>query len=280
MHGGVEYRTLPDPLLEPIADELVAAGADVVWGSGPHVEQPITVVGSGDGGRPAVIATSLGNFLFDQRRPGTDAGILLEVLVGRNGVIAHRVADVNDRDRRVHFDGWRPIVGDVALVAGGSWNLDRPVTPAVTTVDLPRFAGSTVHDAAAGDLDGDGTDEILIAYRHPLRDKPGEPGPPPLTDAEGMSAHVGVLEADGTPIWLSRRPPHPIVGVAACDGAAAFAYSTLDDDTVVATAIGRWSGFGFILEAELPGPGVIGCADVDGDGLLDPVVIGRIPGTG
>lgn len=277
LHGGVEYRTLPDPLLGPIADELVAAGADVVWGHGPHVEQPITIVGSGGSGRPTVVATSLGNFLFDQHRPGTDSGILLEVLVDRDGVVGHRIADTNDRDRRVHFDGWRPPVGDVGLVAGGVWSLDRPVTPAVTKVEFPQLPGSTIHDASAGDLNGDGTDEILIAYRHPFREKPGEPGPRPLTDAEGMSAHVGVLDADGTPIWLSRRPPHPIAGVAACDGAAAFTYASLDDDTVVATGIGRWSGFGFVLAAELPGPGTIGCADVDGDGLLDPVVTGRVP---
>jgi poly-gamma-glutamate capsule biosynthesis protein CapA/YwtB (metallophosphatase superfamily) len=280
LHGGVEYRTRPDPLLGPIADELAAMGADVVWGHGPHVEQPISVtVAHRDGDeRPTVIATSLGNFLFDQRRPGTDAGILLEVLVDRSGVVAHRVGDVDHHDLRVHFNGWRPPDGDAALVAGGLWNLDRPVALVDTSIDLPSFSEGAVVNAGTSDLDGDGIPEFLVSYRHPLRDKPGEPGPPPQTDPSGMSAHLGVIEADGTPIWLSRRPPHPVGYVAACDGGAAFAYTALDDDTVISTGVGVWSGFGFVLEAELSGPGTIGCADVDGDGRLDPVIVGRSVG--
>jgi hypothetical protein len=67
--------------------------------------------------------------------------------------------------------------------------------------------------------------------------------------------------------------------VAACDGAAAFAYTTLDDAAVIATGLGTWGGFGFVLANELPGSGRIGCADIDGDGRLDPVVIGRVPET-
>ncbi len=275
LHGGVEYRTGPDPLLGPIADELAAMGADVVWGHGPHVEQPISVTDPNYVGRPTVIGTSLGNFLFDQQRPGTDSGILLEVLVDRNGVVAHRVGDVDHHDLRVHFNGWRPPDGDAALVAGGSWNLDRPVALVDTSIDLPSFSEGTVVNAGTSDLDGDGIPEILVSYRHPLRDKSGNPAPPPPTDASGLSAHLGVIAADGSPIWLSRRPPHPVGYVAACDGGAAFAYTALDDATVIATGVGVWSGFGFVLEAELSGPGTIGCADVDGDGRLDPVIVGR-----
>jgi len=275
LHGGVEYRTVPDPLLGPIADDLAAMGADVVWGHGPHVEQPITVTNPESNGRPTVIATSLGNFLFDQHRPGTDTGILLEVLVDRDGVIAHRVGDTNVSDLRVHFDGWRPPAGNAALVAGRLWSLDRSATPVDPTVVLPPFSEGVIVDGASGDLDGDGADEILVSYRHPFRDKLGEPGTPLPTDRSGMSAHLGVARVDGTPIWLSRRPPHAIGRVAACDRAAAFAYTTLDDDTVIATATGTWSGFGFVLEEELPGSGRVGCADVDGDGLLDPIVLDR-----
>ncbi len=90
-----------------------------------------------------------------------------------------------------------------------------------------------------------------------------------------MSAHLGVLDESKMPIWLSRRPPHPIGTVAACDGAAAFAYTTLESDTIVATGVGTWGGFGFVLEEELPGTGRIGCADIDRDGRLDPMVIDR-----
>jgi poly-gamma-glutamate capsule biosynthesis protein CapA/YwtB (metallophosphatase superfamily) len=277
LHGGIEYWGGADPLLRPIADELAAWGVDVVWGHGPHVEQPLVVIDPDGDGRPTVVATSLGNFLFDQTTAETSAGLLLEVLVNRDGVVAHRVGDKHHDDLRVHFSGWRTPDGDAALVAGRLWSLDRAVMPVNTSVDLGTFAEGVVVDVARGDLSGDGVDEYLVAYRHPLRTGSSDALPQLPTDSEGMSAHIGVLDAAKTPIWLSRRPPHPVGAVAACDGAAAFEYTTLDDSEVVATGVGTWGGFGFVLEEELPGLGLIGCADVDGDGRLDPVVIDRVP---
>lgn len=275
LHGGIEYWGGADPLLSPIADELATWGVDIVWGHGPHVEQPIVVTDPDGDGRPTVVATSLGNFLFDQRSDETSNGLLLEVLVDGEGIIAHRVGDKHHDDLRVHFSGWRIPDGDSALVDGRLWRLDRTVTPVETSVDLGPFSEGTVVHAARGDLDGDGTTEYLVSYRHPVRSKPDDPLPQPPVDPAGMSAHLGVLDAAKTPIWLSRRPPHPVEAVAACDGTAAFAYTTLDSDTVVATGVGSWGGFGFVLAEELPGVGTVGCADVDGDGQLDAVVIGR-----
>ncbi|MEA3510260.1 MAG: CapA family protein [Actinomycetota bacterium] len=275
LHGGIEYWGGPDPLLIPIAEELASWGVDVVWGHGPHVEQPLIVIDPDGDGRPTVVATSLGNFLFDQTIGETSAGILLEVLVGRDGVVAHRVGDKHHDDLRVHFSGWRTPDGDAALVAGRLWSLDRGVMPVNTTIDIGTFTEGVVVDAARGDLSGDGIGEYLVSYRHPIRTGSNGSQPPPRVDSAGMSAHLGVLDETKAPIWLSRRPPHPVGMVAACDGAAAFAYTTLDDNDVVATGVGTWGGFGFVLEEELPGSGVIGCADVDGDGLLDPVVIDR-----
>ncbi len=68
LHGGVEYLLDADPTLDDIADDLVAWGADVVWAHGAHVPQPVAAIPAANG-RNAVVATSLGNFLFDQQRP-------------------------------------------------------------------------------------------------------------------------------------------------------------------------------------------------------------------
>ena len=130
--------------------------------------------------------------------------------------------------------------------------------------------------AAAGDITGDGTDEILVSFRHPMRSLDWDPRPL-ATDASGRSAHIGVFESDWTPVWMSRRPPHPVRSLAACDGSVAFGYTTLDDPTVVATGAGVWNGFGFTLATDLAGPGTPSCADIDLDGVLDAVIVDRTP---
>jgi poly-gamma-glutamate capsule biosynthesis protein CapA/YwtB (metallophosphatase superfamily) len=275
LHGGIEYWDESDPLLTPIALQLAEWGVDVVWGHGPHVGQPVFVVDPDDDGRRTVIVTSLGNLLFDQQTPATSNGLLLEVLVDRDGLVAHRVGSKHHDDLRVHFTGWYAPDGDAALIDGEWWNLNRSPVLVDTAIDLESFTEGVIIDAGRSDLDGDGRHETLVSYRHPARDKESETAQPPPIDSDGMSAHVGVLDADETPLWLSRRPSHPIGQVAACNGAAAFAYSTLEGDSIVATGAGVWSGFGFVLDAELPGPGAIGCADVNGDGVLDPVVYQR-----
>jgi hypothetical protein len=267
VHGGLEYSEHPDPRVEAVADLLVSWGVDVVWGHGPHVAQPVRVE---KGARPAVVATSLGNFLFDQRTPATSRGLVLEVLADPRGVVAFRVGWKHHDDLRVHFCGWDPPEGDAALVHGGWWQLARPpeIIPAETIPDLDRrFPYGDVVAVARGDVTGDGTSDLLVSYRHPARH--------PLlpVDSSGRSAHLGVLATDLTPIWLSRRPPHPVGALAACDGSAAFGYTTLDEPPVVAAGGGVWNGFGFTLADELPGPATVGCADVDGDGRLDPIVL-------
>jgi hypothetical protein len=66
-----------------------------------------------------------------------------------------------------------------------------------------------------------------------------------------------------------------VVALAPCDGALAVAYSTLDLPAVVAASAWRWGGFGFVPLPELAGSGTPSCADVDGDGASDPLVLGR-----
>lgn len=273
LHGGVAYLVAPDPLLSPIAEELASWGVDIVWGHGPHVGQPITVVDRGD--RRSVVATSLGNFIFDQQTEETSNGLILEVLVDRDGVIAHRIGGKHHDDLRVHFAGWEVPDVDAAAMDGSWWSIDRRIDTVDTSIHDFTFAEGDVTSAGSSDLDGDGVAEILVSYRHALTDKPEDPLPPPNTDLAGRSAHIGVVTSDGSPVWLSRRPPHAVQSVASCDGSAAFAYSTLDSDAVIATGAGTWAGFGFTMNPALPGAGNVACADIDGDGYLEPVVTSR-----
>lgn len=111
LHGGVEYLPGEDPAQWRLAEMLASWGVDVVWGHGPHVLQPVSVIERPDG-RVTLVATSLGNLVFDQRRPGTTTGGLLEVLAGPEGVHAYRLAVTEQADGRVRLDHWALPDGD------------------------------------------------------------------------------------------------------------------------------------------------------------------------
>ncbi|MGD1993208.1 MAG: CapA family protein [Anaerolineae bacterium] len=74
IHWGGEFQAQPSPRQAHLARTLVAAGADLVIGHGPHVLQRIEWVNG------APVAYSLGNFLFDQAYPADSRqGAILRV---------------------------------------------------------------------------------------------------------------------------------------------------------------------------------------------------------
>jgi poly-gamma-glutamate synthesis protein (capsule biosynthesis protein) len=279
VHGGAEYFATPGPAMLRITRLLASWDVDVVWGQGPHVVQPVTVVDPDGDGRPTVVAASLGNFVFDQHIPGTQQGALLEVLAGPDGARAYRVGATDQSDGAVRFTGWRAPAGDAVALAGAWWALARTVAPAAPV--RPRvpatFRGDVVA-SALGDPDGDGRPDAVIAFRRPYSPTAVSElvARRRLVDSLGRSAHVGLYRpGDLRQRWVAGTLMRPAVAVAACDGALAVAYSTLDRPVVVATGAWRWGGFGFISLPDLPGPGRPGCADVNGDGRLDPLVLER-----
>jgi len=277
VHGGAEYVPTTDPFLARIARRLVGWGADVVWGHGPHVVQPIRVVRAS--GRTGIVATSLGNLVFDQHAPGTRRGAVLEVLTGAGGVRAFRVGTTEQRDGPVSFRGWRPPTADAVALDGDWWSLARPVEPVEPAIpsDLTGFEGDVLA-AALGDPDGDGRTDAVVAFRRPFRATAVNALVPRdrLVDALDRTAHVGLYRPrDLEPRWVAGTVLRPVAALAACEGALAVGYSTLDGSEIVAAGAWRWGGFGFVPLPDLSGVGVPACADVDDDGLLDPLVLGR-----
>jgi poly-gamma-glutamate synthesis protein (capsule biosynthesis protein) len=278
IHGGVEYLLDADPIIDDIADDLVTWGADVVWGHGAHVPQPVLAVPAAHG-RRAVVATSLGNLLFDQQRPATQTGLVLEVLAGAGGVVAYRVGRAEHDDLRPRFVGWNVPTGDAAFLDKAWWSLvgSPPVEPP-TSADVAGFAIGDVIAAGAGDATGDGTSDVVISYRHPFRVNPVNQLSPDRqwTDSAGRSAHLGVFAPDDfDPVWAAGTLQRPVAQVAVCDGSLALGFDALDDPAVVATGAWTWWSFGFAIAPELVGPGTPACADVDADGKLDPIIIDR-----
>lgn len=72
VHWGMEYRGVTARQRE-LARQLVAAGARVVLGHGPHVLQPVERLGDG------LVAYSLGNLAFDSDMPSTRESALSQV---------------------------------------------------------------------------------------------------------------------------------------------------------------------------------------------------------
>jgi poly-gamma-glutamate synthesis protein (capsule biosynthesis protein) len=278
VHGGVEYLPEPDPRMESIAEDLAGWGADVIWGHGAHVVQPVALAEGGDRS-DTVVATSLGNFLFDQRGPLTGGGGVLEVLADDEGVIAYRLGSTTHRDLRAHFEDWDLPEGDSALVEGVWWSLLRePEVKSGPVATIDDFEWGTVIAASTGRITDSDRDEIVVSFRHipgahPVRDGLSDID---WLDANGMSPHLGIYDAgDLTPIWVAGMVPAPVAGIAACDGSIALAYSTLDDTEVIATGAAIWRPGGLDAVDSLPGPGAAACADVDGDGVTEPVILER-----
>ena len=66
VHWGNEYQHMPTKRQRDLAHALVAAGCDVILGHHPHVLQPAELLEAG--GRRALVAYSLGNFISNQDR--------------------------------------------------------------------------------------------------------------------------------------------------------------------------------------------------------------------
>ncbi len=89
-HWGREYETEPSPRERELAEEMRLRGAAVIAGAHPHVADGRLV---SLGGGEAIMAYSLGNFLFDQ--PAASAsGTLLELRVFRQGTVAARLIEL------------------------------------------------------------------------------------------------------------------------------------------------------------------------------------------
>ena len=73
---------MPSEGQKDLAQKLADAGADIIFGSHPHVIQPVEikdVVVEGGMPKKVFIAYSLGNFISNQRERYTDSGVIMNV---------------------------------------------------------------------------------------------------------------------------------------------------------------------------------------------------------
>lgn len=80
LHWGLEYQTEPTISQRKEAYSLINAGADVIIGHHPHVIQKEEIYK----GKP--IFYSLGNFIFDQKKPLTKKGLIVRIVFQENSL--------------------------------------------------------------------------------------------------------------------------------------------------------------------------------------------------
>ena len=97
-HWGIEKQTLESADQRALADAAVRAGAQLVIGAHPHTLQPVRRQGA------ALIAFSLGNFVFGAQSTETSTTGILEVDLSAEGVTAARW-------RSGRISGGRPLLG-------------------------------------------------------------------------------------------------------------------------------------------------------------------------
>jgi poly-gamma-glutamate capsule biosynthesis protein CapA/YwtB (metallophosphatase superfamily) len=135
VHWGTETQACPNPQQEPLAQQLVKAGADVVIGADAHVQLGGGYLGS------AYVDYGLGNFAFyDNTAPETDSGALIVTAQGRH------VTQVVWRPATIVAGLPQPLTGAPAAAAVQSWNAARACTnlTAGPSASLTTLHGETV----------------------------------------------------------------------------------------------------------------------------------------
>ncbi|CAM3974827.1 CapA family protein [Paenibacillus alkaliterrae] len=87
LHFGTEYQTAPNEEQKRLARSLIAAGADIIAGSHPHVVQPYEVVETVNEhglAKKGLIIYSMGNFISNQRGETKDYGVIFKVNIRKN----------------------------------------------------------------------------------------------------------------------------------------------------------------------------------------------------
>ncbi len=195
IHWGFEYQLRVDPLQRELARLLAGAGADLILGHHPHVVQPVEMLEpdpvSGEG--KALVAYSLGNFVFDQGFGDTGQGLALRVLVDRRGLRAVQALPVAAGAR----PAWLPVESAAAVLrragympekaapipsapaaALRAWSCSAndclPVPPGeVRALDLQMAAPP---ESLSTDLSGDGLPEKAVLEDRSVRvEGPGQP---------------------------------------------------------------------------------------------------------
>jgi len=93
LHWGVEYSPEPTEEQRTLAQEFLAAGADAIIGSHPHVIQPVEYFNID--GQKKFVAYSIGNFIGDQRGQERNSGVIVQLKFEVERVFQPETTDIH-----------------------------------------------------------------------------------------------------------------------------------------------------------------------------------------
>ncbi|NNE66970.1 MAG: hypothetical protein HKN33_10440 [Pyrinomonadaceae bacterium] len=159
IHWGTEYSSSPTKRQRSLAHVAAEAGADLVLGHHPHVLQGFETLTT-DKGRKALIAYSLGNFVFDS--PTRVNKLLKESLVLKLKLTEYGVSEAEIIP--VKIEGYRPHPASKMESARILDRVSRMSADLGTSVDGSRVVLDSVMPISemTADLDGDGIPERVI----------------------------------------------------------------------------------------------------------------------
>lgn len=85
IHWGIEGSSEPSKRQRELARLIAQQGVDLIIGHGPHVLQPVEMIGG------CIVAYSLGDFVFDINKPPRNEGAVLEVEINGPGITGYRL---------------------------------------------------------------------------------------------------------------------------------------------------------------------------------------------
>jgi poly-gamma-glutamate capsule biosynthesis protein CapA/YwtB (metallophosphatase superfamily) len=175
IHWGYEYDTRVDPAQREMASALVDAGADLIVGHHPHVIQALETLPKPAGGQ-ALVAYSLGNFVFDQGFDETDKGLALRAFFDRQGLRAVQALPVNAglqpslmSPQEAHeFIAQNPARWPALIPENLAFRCDSHAC-SQTEIKLPpnELAQESIFSSGASDLDGEGqAEQVRLTSGH------------------------------------------------------------------------------------------------------------------
>lgn len=213
IHGGVQYRRRPTDRMAALTDAAVAAGADLVVNHHPHV------VGGIERRDGAVVAWTLGNFVFDQTVWETFPSYLLTAYVTAEGA-ARVVADP------LLLDGFVPhgVVGKPNRVLRHRTAARSGAEARATDTGVALGRGTAAPAKQTATLDRTGLYERREGWVTDIAEGDATLGRALFPTGSFESTDIDDTGYDGT-LWRFNRTPPDAGGRSASTAAAASASS-------------------------------------------------------